>query len=241
MVVLTLQGTIPTNTPAFQEYATREMFGQASNMIVCWNLDLPRPLTTNAVTKFLAEPSSIEPQGLINFSNRFVFSWLNKGAFFFRDETNDIARALTPDVKVNDAIFEEWMRATNLLTMQKAWQIAESSLRSLGFPVEKLDFKNPKDAHQENYRWTDGKVYPLPLYEFYWRTSIGSCEIHLSGINGKLAYFDYIDYTGKYPHFQKPTNYFEMLGIPTNAVFVHRLFLPGKPPLYELREPMPPK
>jgi hypothetical protein len=44
MVVLTLHSTIPTNTPAFQEYAFREMFGQSSNMIVSWNLDLPRPI-----------------------------------------------------------------------------------------------------------------------------------------------------------------------------------------------------
>ena len=81
MVVLTLHNTIPTNTPAFQEYAFREMFSQASNMIVSWNLDLPRPITTNMVTDFHAAADSLGPEGIIVFSNRFVFSWLYSLAY----------------------------------------------------------------------------------------------------------------------------------------------------------------
>jgi hypothetical protein len=52
MIVLTLQSTIPTNTPAFREYAFHEMFSHASTMVVGWNLELPRPITTNMVTDF---------------------------------------------------------------------------------------------------------------------------------------------------------------------------------------------
>jgi hypothetical protein len=241
MVVLTLQGTIPTNTPAFQEFAFREMFNQATYMMTKWNLDLPRPITTNMVTAFQAKPNSKWAQGYIEFSNRFTFTWLNYGYPFFRDMPYTIMSAQTPDVKANDAIFEKWMRVTNLLTMQTATTLAETTMKSVGLPLDKLDFNKPKEARQEKYRWTDGKVYPLPYYEFTWDSGKSYCSIHVSGISGKVVFFSYLGYGLPYLKTQTPTNYFQMLGLPTNAVFVRHLSPPGKPPLYELREPMPAK
>jgi hypothetical protein len=236
MVVLTLHSTIPTNTPVFQEYAFREMFGQSSNMIVSWNLDLPCPITTNMVTDFHAAADSLGPQGLIVFSNRFYFSWLYSGVPTFSDKNYDIARALTPDVETNDAVLEEWMHATNLLTMETAQHVAESAMKSIGLPLDKLGFKRPTQAHQRKYEWKDGKIYPLPYYEFRWETDNGYCSVNISGIHSNIVYFFFMGHP--YLQFQKPTNYFEMLGLPTNAVFVHPMFTPpGQPQKYEIREP----
>jgi hypothetical protein len=237
MVVLTLHSTIPTNTPAFQEYAFREMFSQSSNMIVSWNLDLPRPITTNMVTDFHADADRLGPQGLITFSNRFIFSWLYSGAPTFNDKPYNIMSALTPDVEMNDAMLEKWMRATNLLTMNKAEKIAEMAIKSVNVSMYKLDFKKPKHKWQRRYEWKDGKVYPLPYYEFRWDTYKGYCEVDVSGITHNVSHFAFLGYP--YLQFQRPTNYFEMLGLPTNAVFVHPFYTPpGQPQRYELREPV---
>jgi len=241
MVVLTLQGTIPTNTPAFQEYAFNEMFGQASNMIVSWNLDSPQPITTNTITTFHAVPSFHSPKGEIIFGDRFWFTWIYSGVVTFSDKSYCIMSAETPDVSVNDAVFERWIRATNVLTMQSAQQLAEAAMRSVGLPLDRLEFNKPKEARQEKYRWTDGKVYPLPYYEFIWDTDKAYCAVDVSGILGRVVYFSFNSQGLPYLKFEPATNYLAMLGLPTNSVFVHRLSPPGKPPLYELREPMPAK
>lgn len=233
MVVLTLHGTIPTNTPAFQEYAFSAMYERASVMASNWDLALPKPISTKMVTHFVAEPTQSGIKASIEFSNRFVFSCLYGELPYFVDKQFDITKALTPDVKVNDVILEQMMRATNFLTVEKAQQIADSAMKSVGLPRNKMGFGNPLEIKQQKYQWTDGKIYPLPYYEFYWRTDKGACGIDVSGISSNLARFYCV---GPYLHFEKPTNYLAMLGLPTNAVFVHRLSPPGKPPLYELRE-----
>jgi hypothetical protein len=206
-------------------------------MVTSWNLDLPRPVTTNTVTDFHAVAYPAGASGNIVFNNRYFFSWTAGGIPHFNDETYSCLRVLTPNVETNDGVLEQWMRATNLLTMEKAQQIAESAMLSIGLPTDKLDFKKPIKAHQRKYEWKDGKIYPLPYYQFDWQTEKAACTVDVSGIIGKVVYFDYTDFRGKYLRFQKPTNYFEILDLPTNAVFVHRIFTPhGQPPRYELRE-----
>jgi hypothetical protein len=235
MVVLTLHSTILTNTPAFQEYAFREMFSSATNMSVRWKLDLPSPLTTNMVTDFhaVAYPSGIG--GEIVLSNRFAFSWMYGGLPNFDDKPYLITKGLTPDVKINDAILEQWMNATNYLTMDKAQKIAELAMLKIGLPLNKLGFDSPQQKEQRHYTWKDGKVYPLPYYEFYWDTDKGYCNVHVSGIVSNVIHLHFTGYP--YLRFEMPTNYFEMLGLPTNAVFVHHYpALPNQPPRYELRE-----
>ncbi len=238
MVIIGTTGIIHTNTPQFQDYAFQEMFSHATNMITAWNLDLPRPIATNTVTDFKAVPYPAGAGGNIILSNRFYFQWLYGGLPTFNDQTYSCLRTLTPDLDTNNAVLEEWMRATNLLTMEKAQQVAESAMKSVGLPLDKLGFKKPNEAHQRKYEWKDGKIYPLPYYQFYWKTEKAACTVDVSGIIGKVVYFSYTDFKGAYLRFQKPANYFEMLGLPTNAVFVHSTFtLPGKQPIYELRKP----
>jgi hypothetical protein len=238
MVVLGMASVIQTNTPKFQGYALHEMFASATNMVARWNLDLPNPITTNIVTDFseVAYPSGLG--GSITFNNRYFFSWLYGGNPHFNDQTYSCLRTLTPDVDSNDAVLEQWMHATNLLTMITAQQIAESAMKSLGLPLDKLGFKKPAQAHQRKYQWKDGKLYPLPYYQFRWEAEKAACTVDISGIIGKAVYFDYTDFRAIYLRLPKPTNYLEMLGLPTNAIFVYRYFTPhGQPQRYELRQP----
>jgi hypothetical protein len=212
------------------------MFSHATNMITAWNLDLPRPIATNTVTDFKAVPYPAGAGGNIILSNRFYFQWLYGGLPTFNDQTYSCLRTLTPDIGANNGVLEVWMRATNLLTMEKAQKIAESAMKSVGLPLDKLGFKKPKVAYQRKYQWKDGKTYPLPYYQFRWETDKNSCDVDVSGINGKVAYFGFSGYP--YLRFEQTTNYFGMLGLPTNAVFVHRYFRShGEPPIYEIHSP----
>ena len=86
MVVLTMQSTIPTNTPAFQRYAFNEMFHHATNMAISWNLDLSSPIATNAVTAFHAVADQGGASGDIVLSNRFYFQWWYGGLPSFNDQ-----------------------------------------------------------------------------------------------------------------------------------------------------------
>jgi len=236
VVVVTALNAIQTNTPAFREYAFHAMFDRAAYMATNWNLDIRRPITTNMVTHFDPRAHATGLGGNIVFNDRFVFSCAEGNCLGFTDKPYNIARALTPDVKTNDAIFEQWMRATNLLTMEKAQQIAESAMRSFGVPREKMDFKEPMERKQRKYEWEAGKIYPEPYYQFCWQTDKGACNVHVSGITSNVVEFYFI---GPYLRFSKPTNYFEMLGLPSKPVFVRRFFTPpGQPQRYELPEPV---
>jgi len=235
MVVVGFASVIQTNTPQFQDYAFHAMFSQATNMAVKWNLDLPRPVTTNMVTEFKAVAYPAGIGGTIVFSNQFSFNWTAGGLPIFNDRINSCQITLSPDLEADNVILEKWMRATNLLTMETAQKVSTSTMRAAGLPLDKLKYEKPKLVHQRIYEWKNGKNYPLPYYHFRWETEESSCSVDVSGINGKVVYFSFTGYP--YLRFTKPANYFQMLGLPTNAVFVHRYpTAPNKMPVYELRE-----
>jgi hypothetical protein len=237
MVIVGVLNSLSTNTPKFQEYAFNSMFHQASNMIANWNLDLPRPITTNMVTRFIAKPSVSGYTGTLIFSNRFSFGW-DRGWFStFVDEPYSEIRAKTLDVDANDALFERWMRATNHLTMEKARAIAELVMRSVGIPIRNGKFAKPDYQTQMTYEWKDGKKYPMPFYRFRWDTKDlwYNYEVQVSGITSNVLEC-YFSISSPYLRSPFPTNYFEMLGLPREPVFVRRmhLVLPGQPPAYEI-------
>ena len=244
MVVVFAGGFLPTNyysKPAFQEYAYNGMFQQASNLAISWNLDLPRPITTNMVTFFAAR--FYVGQGILGgleFSNRFAFRWSWGKLDGFDDKPFLVMNATTSDVDANDALLEKWMRATNLLTMEKARVIAESAMRSAIVPEERHRFRKPDHMIQMTYEWKDGKEYPLPFYRFRWdgkrfgRYSGYDYEVIVSGITSNVTHGFFI-YGSPYVKSIESTNYFELLGLPPNPVFVERLFLPtNQPAVYEL-------
>jgi len=240
MVVVGMTGYFPTNysaMPVYREYAFHAMFQQASNLVVNWNLDLPRPITTNMVTTFSTTPFVEGPNGFLIFSNRFLFSWDQGGFEQFHDEPYVEERAETMDVVVNNTVYEQWMRATNLLTMEKARVIAESVMQSVGVPIGKGKFKKPDHMTQMTYT---EKEHPMPFYRFRWKTDhhlFCNYEVQVSGITSNVI--DCFFFPGSpYVKSLHPTNYFEMLGLPHNPVFVFRDFTPhGQLPVYKTYSP----
>jgi hypothetical protein len=238
MVVLT-RFALPTNTPVFQEYAYGAMFTNAQAVAVKWHLDQGL-IATNNVTAFIAKAYPAGFSGTMIFGGRYRFGFHKSQMSHYSDLTYDPHNFNTDNVQTNDALLEKWMRMTNTLTLKKAQEIAEAAIQSLGIPMRKLGFKKPTRKGQYTYEWKDGVVYPVPAYKFVWENDDNFCDVRVSGIISNIAYFSF---AGTYLKFQRPTNYFEMLGLPKNPVFVRRLprlpVSPPRPPEYELYEPDP--
>src|SRR5437764_15490336 len=83
MVVL-LQATIPTNTPAFQEYVRNKLFAQAQELTVKWHLD-QQAISTNNITEFTAKPYPGGPTARMVLNNRYVFGVFRGGSVGFSD------------------------------------------------------------------------------------------------------------------------------------------------------------
>jgi hypothetical protein len=239
MIVLTFQGDVPTNTLAFQEYAFHEMYSSATRTITNWNLDLPRPVTTNMITYFHAWPYPTGLGGVIVFSNRFAFSWDFSGFPLFGDRQFTSSTFLTDDVETNDFVYEKLMQMPDLLTLQKAQKVAESAMRSAGVPVERRSFREPERKGQWKYTTKEGVVCHIPYYKFHWQSEDGFCTVDVSGITSNVVYFCYTGPTDEpYLRFLKPADYLEMLGLSANTIFVkRRLVSPDTHPTYTLYEP----
>jgi hypothetical protein len=227
MVVVSLSGFLSkelSNKPVFQDYAHQAMFQQASNLIVAWNLDLPRPITTNMVTHYSASAYVEGINGSLVFSNRYSFAWHHDKLDQFNDEPYIEERAKTLNVDTNDALFEQWMRATNLLTMEKARIIAESVMQSVGVPMGKGKFKKPDYMTQMTYEWKDDKKYPMPFFRFRWKGDNSNeshdYEVQVSGITSNVLHCHFL-FGSPYLKSIKPINYFQMFGLQPKPIFVY--------------------
>lgn len=225
MVLVSGLHVIQTNTPAFQEYALNAMVTNAQAIALAWNLET-NLVSTNNITHFVAHPKIPGVDGNIIFANHYSFSY-SFGCFGgFYDLQNDRMAAETPNLKTNNAIYESWMKATNLLTMESAKQLAIHSTRVIGMRKE---FNEPKESHQLRYEWKDGKKYQLPYYGFDWSDERNILRMDVSGVNGRIVYYFAM---GQSPRLTPPTNYFELLGLPKDPIFVNQVS--KTPPTYEL-------
>jgi hypothetical protein len=80
------------------------------------------------------------------------------------------------------------------------------------------------------------KQYALPFYEFHWESRRATCDIEVFGVTSNVVLFSY---TGPGAGLQVPGNYSNLLGLPTNAVFVVRL--PRPPNTFETYDEWLPK
>src|SRR6185295_17032704 len=132
MVVLGMANVIPANTPAFQEYAVHTMLTNADRIAAVWNLPVKPPLTKERVTANSLRAHPLGIHGAITIDNRFTFRASNGRFDGFVDIPYECQVFLTDDVQKNDAVLERWIQMTNLLTLQKAQQIANSARVSIG-------------------------------------------------------------------------------------------------------------
>ena len=180
MVVLTLQGAIPTNTPAFQAYAVQVMFTNAQALASKWHLE-ENLVATNKITEREVTPY---PGGrfsaMLVFDDRYIFGTQEGGSIGFTDKayyqgwvfsesasskmtaTSEAGNASAYEawLKINEediarhrVVAQQWSRATNQLTLRTAQQLAESAMVSVGVPVKTIGFKKP--AEKKQWNWAD--------------------------------------------------------------------------------------
>lgn len=213
-VLLLFGGYIPTNTSAFQAYAFSLAMSQASHFNTNWNLGLPVPLQTNAITTFGARPKPDGASAGVVFEDRYAFSVDDQKMFSFTDKHFCSASFVGKDDRK-----DELVRMTNLLTLDSAVELAREAMRKIGISnKEAMIGTDPVRAVQWRYD-RDGEIFPLPLYDIYWQTDQGTVQFEICGVTSNVARFYHITRTSKL-WIDKPTNYFEMLGLPTNAIFV---------------------
>ena len=228
MVLVSDLNVIQTNSPEFQEYGYHAMITNAQTVASAWHLESSL-IVTNQVTRFEVQPQIPGISGFIVFGNRYSFTYTFGCFGGFYDLQNDRMAAKTPDLETNNAIYEHWMRATNLLTMDSARKLAIASVKAIG--MRKV-FHEPKQSHQLQYEWKDGKTYLLPYYGFDWSDGHDILRMDVSGVSGKVVYFFAM---GMPPRIGPPTNYFAMLGLPAKPIFVRCISSPkSQHPEYEI-------
>src|SRR5260370_29290327 len=171
MIVLTLQGAVPTNTAAFQDYVFRVIFQRADELASKWHLDRSL-ITSNKVTHFEATPGPGSYLVGIEFGNRYIFGASDLGFVGFNDESyserlvfyashnaTNWQKAAEEDLARDRALVEKWRQAANRLTLQKAQQVAESAMRSYGVPMEEMKFKRPRE--REQLKWTEDWTHSI--------------------------------------------------------------------------------
>jgi len=225
MVAVSIIGLFPnsySSNQIFRDFTFNKGFPETTNIARLWHLDLPQSLTTNAVTDFNARPCVEGANITIEFSNRFEFGW-SRGQFStFYDKDFRVQTMLTPWVETNKMVFDRWMRASNRLDLKSARTIAESGLQSIGINLKARGFQKPTKAEQ------DGEI---PYYLFAWDGKHDHYSVDVSGITGNIVQFYYMSTVELKPI--KPGN--ELLGLPTNPIFVWRRPAPsGASPVYEL-------
>src|SRR5258706_16335174 len=110
MVVLTIHGAIPTNTPAIRSYAFETLFTNAQAVAHAWHLD-ESLISSNKVTELQIEPYPSGINGWIIFEQRYSIGTGRGSRVGFTDHLSDehlIGYDTTPA-----AALEAWIHATN--------------------------------------------------------------------------------------------------------------------------------
>lgn len=120
---------------------------------------------------------------------------------------------------------EVWARMTNLLTLERAVALARDRIHNLGIDETKLGLSEPTTAAQWKYD-SNGVMYPLPLYVVRWQTTTGDyyiIDMEISGVSSNVSKLHYnlpAEMLPAHLRVPLPTNYLQMLGLPTNVTFL---------------------
>ncbi|HWD18696.1 MAG TPA: hypothetical protein VHB20_05410 [Verrucomicrobiae bacterium] len=248
-MVVVYMGVIQTNTPQFSRFEFQALFSKAQFAAKTWGLETSL-IESNKVTEFWNEPSIDGAHARMVFAGRYAFNEARgrflgtfDGGFIFADRLfcwPDYSGVQSePGFNMGKAIqlTQNWLHETNGLTMKAAQDIAESAVHSFNIPIGNLLSNEPCIREQKPWQLNDGTPSLEPYYMFEWKVREGWCKVDVSGISSNVVYFNYSDGV----HFRLPTNYFQMLGLSSNSVFVtpspprnHR----GPPyEIYDLRLP----
>ncbi len=209
-----MSGEFHTNTLAFQQYALHTAITNAQSVAIRLHLD-EKYMTTNHM-QYEFQPRAFGIDGFIVFGGRYVFGCPD-GSFggftdrLFQDRASG-GSGMVDDITNGGACS---------MTLKNALRIAYTTMDQLGVQRETRKYGRPTHAERKTSQALDGYrsfyTVQLPLYHFEWQTDEGFAEIDVSCINSNVAYFHFEPPCWK---LYFPTNYFEMLGLPRNPVFV---------------------
>jgi len=212
--------TIATNTTAFEEYGLRVMLAQANQVREQWNLDIPEPLTASNVIFNLWAYVGGFTGNLTTKDGRFVWQfWINEFDHFA--DTNYYPHSF----RYHDDESARLTRIKSKITGKEAAAIARDALHRLGLSEKKLELIEPPSVNQYKFEESDGTVYPLPMFNVGWKIKEtlsmspniqNAVVFDVSGITRRVA--EYSNGDPRVPRIPLPTNYFQMLNLPTNYV-----------------------
>lgn len=211
-------GRIATNTPAFEEYAVGYMLAKANKVSERWQLDTPKPMTISDVY-FQVRPTAFGIEGSIG-TRDLRFSWaFTRNAFgVFQDH-----KYWPRSFRYKDDESARLAQIKSKITAEEARSIAVQALHALGTTEKELRLKEETEVNQYKFEESDGRVYPLPIFNVRWRVEgprrfaaqnleYTPIEMEISGITKKVVEYHNV----VMPADPIPTNYFPMLGLPTN-------------------------
>ena len=216
-----------------------------------WQLEIPQPLTVNDVS-FAVCPTGCGIEGhLMTRDRRYHWSFDCNVLFSFEDRNY-----FAPSFRHHDDESARLAKIKSKITKKEAETVARNALYKLfGMTEKQIHMKKPVEVNQYKFEESDGNVYPLPLFEVTWRLAgprkraaenleYAPLYMEISGITKKVAKYEHAEYlnlNSPLPRPLVPTNYFQMLGLPTNYVETlpekQRLKL-GLPPLTNSPSPV---
>jgi hypothetical protein len=220
-IILQPDDVIPTNTPAFMEYALDTVLAKANLVARAWELEIPMPIQSNHVTWQFLRPKPEGASAGVQIHNRYGFG-MQSGSFY---TFKDLDYWISPSY--DEEKLDRLPGMTNLLTLESAKALARLRLRQLGLDDEKLGLGEPVMARQWLYDSND-VIYRLPYFEVRWQTTNIYHVVHMgvSGVTSNLTEMrhniapQYLKGTrAEWLLVPMPTNYLEMLGLPSNVVF----------------------
>ncbi len=217
-------GRISTNTPAFEEYGLDLMLSMADDTAKKWKLDLPHPLTVNDVV-FWLKPKPTCIQWILSTRNgRYCWAFDNGWLNLLSDEQNSrrayLINTNAPGM-VNDEVLSRMAKTKSNITKAQAIKMARDYLHALGLDEKQLRLHEPPKVERDRFTDDDGKKHLVPLFAVGWSVEGADpeyqlVEITVSGITSNIV--KYFNADPNTPRVPLPTNYFQMLNLPTNYV-----------------------
>jgi hypothetical protein len=217
-------GRISTNTPAFEEYGVTQMLSVGNRTREVWKLDLPHPLTVNDIVFWLKPKPTAIQWGFDTRDGRFAWDFDNGWMVLFRDNANSrrayLINTNAPGM-ANDEVLARMAKSKSKITEKTAIKMARDYLHALGFDEKQLRLHEPPKVERDRFTDDDGKKYLVPLFAVGWSVEGANpesrlVEITVSGITSNIV--EYFNANPNTPRVPLPTNYFQMLNLPTNYV-----------------------
>jgi hypothetical protein len=215
-------GRISTNTPAFEDYGVNLMVAMANETAEKWKLDLPHRLGVNDIM-FWLKPKPTCIQWILSTRNgRYWWAFDNGWMGLFSDEQNSRRAYLintNASDMANDEVLSRMANTKSKITEAQAIKMARDYLHAIGLDEKQLRLHEPPKVERDGYKADSGKRYQVPLFAVGWSVEGANpearlVEITISGITSNIV--QYFNANPKIPRVPLPTNYFQMLNLPTN-------------------------